>query len=185
MNKKGFVVTSVLYPITILVTGVTAVFLSTTKTNNVINGMKLDVNSSVFDSVTCDCEAINKAIKTHSEKIKTIENTIEKVQTNIDSLRDYLNYGNAKANEILSGKTVLGIAGTATNDATASASQILSGQTAYVKGQKVIGTMAKFYPFQDLIQPIVYFVLFGKKHPMRMGYLILFRVESLVLRYLT
>ena len=43
---------------------------------------------------------------------------------------------------MLAGKTVVGVTGTATNDANASAAQILTGQTAYVKGSKVTGTMA-------------------------------------------
>lgn len=44
--------------------------------------------------------------------------------------------------KLLAGQTVMGVTGTATSDATASASQILSGQTAYVNGSKVTGTMA-------------------------------------------
>ena len=45
------------------------------------------------------------------------------------------------ANKLLKGQNVLGIEGTATSDATATASQILSGKTAYVNGNKVTGTM--------------------------------------------
>lgn len=44
------------------------------------------------------------------------------------------------AGKILSGNTILDIAGTATSDADATASDILSGKTAYVNGQKITGT---------------------------------------------
>ena len=46
------------------------------------------------------------------------------------------------AAKLLAGQNVLGVAGTATNDATAGSSQILSGYTAYRNGVKVTGTVA-------------------------------------------
>ena len=49
---------------------------------------------------------------------------------------------NLVAGNILSGKSIFGVSGTATADATATAAQILSGKTGYVKGTKVTGTMA-------------------------------------------
>lgn len=52
------------------------------------------------------------------------------------------NITNLSAANIKAGVTVGGVAGTFTNDATATAAQILSGQTAYVNGSKVTGTMA-------------------------------------------
>lgn len=45
------------------------------------------------------------------------------------------------AANIKQGTTVLGVAGTFTSDATASASKILKGETAYVNGSKVTGTI--------------------------------------------
>lgn len=51
------------------------------------------------------------------------------------------NISNLSAANIVAGKTVGGISGTFSSDATATASQILSGQTAYVDGSKVTGTM--------------------------------------------
>lgn len=45
------------------------------------------------------------------------------------------------ANKILYDKSILGVAGTATSDATASSKYIYNGKTAYVKGYKVTGTM--------------------------------------------
>ena len=45
------------------------------------------------------------------------------------------------ANKIAKGQTIAGVTGTYTSDATATASQILSGQTAYVNGSKITGTM--------------------------------------------
>ena len=45
------------------------------------------------------------------------------------------------SDKLLKGQTVAGVSGTATSDATANASQILSGKTAYVNGNKVTGTM--------------------------------------------
>lgn len=43
--------------------------------------------------------------------------------------------------KILPGNTILGVDGTATSDATASNEQVLTGQTAYVNGEKIEGTM--------------------------------------------
>lgn len=45
------------------------------------------------------------------------------------------------AAKLMKGNTVLGIAGTATSDANATAAQILSGKTAYVNGSKLTGTL--------------------------------------------
>ena len=47
---------------------------------------------------------------------------------------------NLTAANILKGKTVGGVAGTATSDATAAANRILNGYTAYVNGSKITGT---------------------------------------------
>ena len=44
------------------------------------------------------------------------------------------------ADKILANKTILGMKGTATSDATATASDIASGKTAYVNGTKITGT---------------------------------------------
>lgn len=46
------------------------------------------------------------------------------------------------AAKIAAGITILGIAGTFSDDGTATAAQILTGMVAYVKGKKVTGTMA-------------------------------------------
>jgi len=50
--------------------------------------------------------------------------------------------GGMTAAKVLAGQSAFGISGTATNDATATASQILTGTTAYVKGSKITGAMA-------------------------------------------
>lgn len=47
----------------------------------------------------------------------------------------------ATANKILSGQSILGVTGTATSDATATANYIYTGKTAYKNGQKITGTM--------------------------------------------
>ena len=47
------------------------------------------------------------------------------------------------ANKILQGQNILGVGGTATNDANEGAAQIRSGYTAYVKGSKITGSMAE------------------------------------------
>lgn len=47
------------------------------------------------------------------------------------------------AGNIKSGVNIFGVAGTFTSDATAAASDIASGKTAYVNGSKVTGTAAK------------------------------------------
>ncbi len=48
------------------------------------------------------------------------------------------------AGNIKSGVTILGVAGTYTNDATATAANILSGKTAYVNGAKITGSMVNW-----------------------------------------
>ena len=48
---------------------------------------------------------------------------------------------NLTAANILKGKTVGGVAGTATSDATAAANRIMNGYTAYVNGSKITGTV--------------------------------------------
>lgn len=45
------------------------------------------------------------------------------------------------ANKILSGNTIIGVEGTATSDANATANDIADGKTAYIKGQKVTGIL--------------------------------------------
>lgn len=52
------------------------------------------------------------------------------------------NDANFNSANIAQGKTVLGMTGSFTNDATATANQILSGNTAYVKGSKVTGSIS-------------------------------------------
>ena len=52
-----------------------------------------------------------------------------------------ISLANTEAGNIAKGKTILGVAGTFTSDATAIAGNILYGKTAYVKGSKVTGTM--------------------------------------------
>ncbi|RFZ75949.1 hypothetical protein DS742_26275 [Lacrimispora amygdalina] len=57
------------------------------------------------------------------------------------SLSSVASVGGLTAAKILSGQTALGISGTATSDANSTASQILSGRTAYVNGIKLTGTI--------------------------------------------
>ena len=60
---------------------------------------------------------------------------------------------NLVASNIAKGKTIFGISGTYTSDATATAADIKSGKTAYVNGSKITGTAsggdAKVYKFTD------------------------------------
>lgn len=53
---------------------------------------------------------------------------------------------NLTANNIKAGVTILGISGSYTSDATATASDIKSGKTAYINGAKVTGTHTEFTP---------------------------------------
>lgn len=53
---------------------------------------------------------------------------------------------NLVASNIKSGVTILGISGSYTSDATATASDIKSGKTAYINGTKVTGTHSEFTP---------------------------------------
>ena len=57
---------------------------------------------------------------------------------------DMATAGGLTAEKLLEGQSAFGIAGTATSDATASATQILSGKSGYVKGSKITGTMADY-----------------------------------------
>ena len=50
--------------------------------------------------------------------------------------------GGLTAAKLLAGQSAFGLSGTATSDATATAAHIRQGYTAYVKGQKITGTMA-------------------------------------------
>ena len=69
----------------------------------------------------------------------------------IQSTKIIVGTENEIKNNTLQGKTFLGVAGTATSDATAGAGDILTGKTAYVKGAKVSGSMAnKGAPSQTL-----------------------------------
>ncbi|WP_379202746.1 hypothetical protein [Paenibacillus sp. GCM10012306] len=56
---------------------------------------------------------------------------------------------NFQAANIMSGKTVLGMKGTATADATATASDMLTGRSAYVNGVNVAGTMPEITSAAD------------------------------------
>ncbi len=53
------------------------------------------------------------------------------------------NRNNLYPESIKAGTNLYGVVGTFTNDATATASDILSGKTAYVRGQKITGTLQK------------------------------------------
>ena len=104
MKKNGFIAVSVLYPISIMVTGIMAVFLSVSKSNKILNRMKLDVDTSIFDSVTCDCEVINNTLKKYGERINTVDKTIEKIRQDLENVKKV---GDATAAEILTGKKAL------------------------------------------------------------------------------
>ena len=71
--------------------------------------------------------------RTFLTKNKIVRNDI-KVTVNGDS--------NLAAGNIKAGSTIFGVSGTFTNDADATAANILSGKTAYVKGSKLTGTIA-------------------------------------------
>lgn len=64
---------------------------------------------------------------------------------------DATSYVNLDAANIKPGVSILGISGTYTNDATADASEILSGASAYVGGRKVTGTMPNNYEQDETI----------------------------------
>lgn len=52
-----------------------------------------------------------------------------------------ISLANTEAGNIAKGKTILGVAGTFTSDATAIAGELLVGKTAYVNGAKITGTI--------------------------------------------
>lgn len=59
------------------------------------------------------------------------------------------NSGVISPSKIMQGQNILGLDGTATSDANATAAQILSGRTAYVNGVKLTGTMAALNPLSS------------------------------------
>lgn len=99
MKKNGFIVTSLLYPILVMITGILAVFLSMGKTNTFLNQMKLDTKGSIFDSVTCDCEVINHTLKTLGERIENINQKVETIK-NKQSILSTMNFSSNKVTEI-------------------------------------------------------------------------------------
>lgn len=99
MKKNGFIVTSLLYPILVMVTGIAAVFLSMGKTNTFLNQMKLDTNGSIFDSVTCDCEVINHTLKTLGERIENINQKVEEIK-NKQNILNAMSFSSNKVTEM-------------------------------------------------------------------------------------
>lgn len=59
------------------------------------------------------------------------------------------NSGVISPSKILQGQNILGLDGTATSDANATAAQIVSGRTAYVNGVKLTGTLAVLNPISS------------------------------------
>lgn len=99
MKKNGFIVTSLLYPILVMVTGIMAVFLSTRKANTFLSQMRLDTKGSIFDSVTCDCEVINNTLKTLGERIENINQKIEEIR-NKPSILSSITWSTSKVTEM-------------------------------------------------------------------------------------
>jgi hypothetical protein len=85
MNKKGFVVSAVLYPLLIIFLALVMGLLSMSSTRKrILDTIKLDISDSIFDSVSCDCEVINNTLKKHSEQLEKIEIDLKELSESIN-----------------------------------------------------------------------------------------------------
>ena len=58
-NKKGFVVSAVLYPLLVLFLAIIMGLLSMTDTRKrILDKMKLEITDNIFDDVACSCDTI-------------------------------------------------------------------------------------------------------------------------------
>ena len=69
-NRKGFVVSAVLYPLLVIFLALMMGLLSMSTTRKkILENMKNEVSDTIFDTSTCDCEKIGKELKELGEKI--------------------------------------------------------------------------------------------------------------------
>jgi len=122
----------------VTVGGIEGTFTSdaTATAAQILSGQTAYVNGSKVTGSMANRGAVNQTLTSQGQSYTVpagYHNGSGKVTANITNLT---------AVNIKAGVSVGGVAGTFTSDATATAAQILSGQTAYVNGSKVTGTMA-------------------------------------------
>ena len=101
----------------------------------------IPVRSGIYNSENINC-TVNTAGMRISLPIE--EKVIFEAGSEIVTNQNNFQLANAielKPEDILSGKTILGINGTATSDSDATSNDLVLGKEAYVDGQKIIGTI--------------------------------------------
>jgi uncharacterized protein YoxC len=89
MNKKGFVVSAILYPLLILFLALLMGLLSMNSTRkNILDNMKLEISDNLFESATCDCNVITSTLKKYGQSITDIESKLESLQTDGTNVTD-------------------------------------------------------------------------------------------------
>ena len=90
-KNKGFVVSAVLYPLLViflaLIMGLLA--MSTTR-KKILDNMKSEINDSIFDSSSCDCEVINQKLKEQGEKLEQLEKDANRLKEQAEKLQNKL-----------------------------------------------------------------------------------------------
>lgn len=107
----------------------------TATASEVLSGKTIGMEEGLVSGTMPNREAVNQNLTTEGQEYTIpagYHNGLGKVKAVITGL---------VASVIKAGTTVGGIAGNFTNDATATAAQMLSGVIAYVKGNKITGTM--------------------------------------------
>ena len=100
------------------------------------NATKVILGDQAFISTNTD--GVNRfEIRYNDDSGYIIGNTLFGIPTSTAAA-----VGNLQAAKLMQGQSAFGLSGTATSDATATAAHIRQGYTAYVKGQKITGTMA-------------------------------------------
>jgi prefoldin subunit 5 len=55
---------------------------------NILDNMKLEISDSIFESATCDCDAITSTLKKYGQSITNIESQLDSLQTDITNVTD-------------------------------------------------------------------------------------------------
>ncbi len=87
-NRKGFVVSAVLYPLLVIFLALIMGLLSMSTTRKkILENMKNEVSDTIFDTSTCDCEKIGKELKELGEKIPQIEEKTDELEKGMETIK--------------------------------------------------------------------------------------------------
>lgn len=87
-NKKGFVVSAVLYPLLVIFLALIMGLLSMSTTRKkILENMKNEVSDTIFDTSNCDCEEIRRKLKELGEEIPEIEGKTNELKKEIEVLK--------------------------------------------------------------------------------------------------